>query len=75
MSHNHCHCNHELKHCEICDVVYCTKCSKEWKQDWAYTWTYPSCYVTGTTSGGTLTLASGGTLTLDGNNTANCSHT
>ena len=29
--HNHDCCTHsELKHCEKCDVVYCSKCSKEW---------------------------------------------
>lgn len=28
--HKHNHCHHNLKHCEICDVVYCTNCSKEW---------------------------------------------
>lgn len=32
--HNHfvqIKCEHELKHCEQCDIVYCTKCNKEWK--------------------------------------------
>lgn len=28
--HEHNHCHHELKHCSICNVVYCTKCGKEW---------------------------------------------
>ncbi len=23
-------CEHELKYCDHCDVVYCTKCKKEW---------------------------------------------
>jgi hypothetical protein len=32
--HNHagCSCDHTLKHCVCCDVVYCVKCSKEWKR-------------------------------------------
>ncbi len=30
MNHDHCHCDHELKHCEHCDVVYCRKCKREW---------------------------------------------
>jgi len=25
-------CAHELKHCSHCDVVYCEKCKREWKQ-------------------------------------------
>lgn len=25
-------CKHELKHCAHCDVVYCEKCKKEWKE-------------------------------------------
>jgi hypothetical protein len=29
--HNHEECNHELKHCSKCDVVFCEKCKKEWK--------------------------------------------
>lgn len=27
-------CKHELKFCSICDVVYCEKCDKEWKNYW-----------------------------------------
>lgn len=30
MNHNHKKCEHELAHCEDCDVVYCTKCNIEW---------------------------------------------
>lgn len=26
----HEHCEHELKHCEKCNVVYCEKCGEEW---------------------------------------------
>jgi hypothetical protein len=25
-------CEHELKHCTVCDVVYCVKCGKEWEK-------------------------------------------
>jgi hypothetical protein len=33
-------CKHDLKHCRICDRVYCTKCGEEWIKElkWAYTW-------------------------------------
>lgn len=27
---DHGDCDHELKHCSKCDVVYCDKCSEEW---------------------------------------------
>ena len=37
MEHNHYTCVHELRHCPICDIVYCTKCGKEWH---TYTITY-----------------------------------
>ncbi len=29
--HEHNDYSHELKHCEYCDVVYCTKCKREWR--------------------------------------------
>jgi len=35
--HDHC-CNHNLKHCPVCDVVYCDKCKKEWGQNKATPW-------------------------------------
>lgn len=45
--HHHCGCKHNLKHCEHCDVVYCTKCHKEWSSNWCTlsTTTYPYTYV------------------------------
>jgi hypothetical protein len=50
--HNHCHCEHDLKYCEKCDVVYCTKCGKEWT--WCSTWTHMDYPPFGTiTFGGT----------------------
>ena len=30
--HSYIGCEHELKHCKHCDVVYCEKCQREWKQ-------------------------------------------
>ncbi len=49
---HHNHCEHELKYCEKCDVVYCKKCSKEWKtQTYYYTYpTYPWTWTSGTYS-------------------------
>jgi len=40
--HIHSKCNHELKYCEQCDIVYCEKCNKEWKKEiYSYsTWPY-----------------------------------
>ena len=26
-------CAHELKYCAHCDVVFCEKCKREWKQE------------------------------------------
>ena len=57
MAHSHeCGCNHNLKYCNCCDKVYCTKCGKEWGNGWyypAYSYpTYPSYpYVTYTNAG------------------------
>lgn len=46
--HNHCHCDHELKHCKECDMVYCGKCGQEWGgyQKWwvGTTQTYSSAF-------------------------------
>lgn len=29
--HKHTHCLHnKLKYCEVCDVVYCEDCGREW---------------------------------------------
>ena len=30
MNHNHSECEHELKLCKQCDIVYCAMCGKEW---------------------------------------------
>lgn len=32
-------CVHSLRYCKHCDVVYCEKCWKEWKNN-NYTWWY-----------------------------------
>jgi hypothetical protein len=29
-NHNHSECEHELKYCKQCKIVYCSKCEKEW---------------------------------------------
>jgi hypothetical protein len=36
---NHCHCDHKLRYCEACDVVYCKSCKKEWGK-YVQSWTY-----------------------------------
>lgn len=43
MNHNHTEpqiCQHELKYCKKCDVVYCEKCQKEWSINF-FTYTSP----------------------------------
>ncbi len=35
--HNHDHCEHEMAFCKECNVAYCKKCGKEWKEQ---TWTW-----------------------------------
>jgi hypothetical protein len=43
--HEHKH-EHELKYCEKCVVVYCTKCNKEWKHEpYSYIYTTPGTTV------------------------------
>ena len=43
--HEHPECDHDLEYCSKCDVVYCTKCKREWgghNHNWyPYTWTGP----------------------------------
>ena len=62
--HKHC-CKHEsLRYCEVCQVVYCTKCGKEWREyGYAYTYTYPTYPIS------TWTTTTGNTLTCDHSNT------
>lgn len=38
--HEHNDCDHDLKYCSKCDVVYCTKCLREWGGH-SHTWIYP----------------------------------
>lgn len=63
--HNHnCGCKHELEYCGHCDVVYCKKCSKEWKSykyDYYKGWNFQS--------------VTSPTVTYKGSvDTINCSH-
>ena len=30
--HDHTECEHDLKYCKHCDVVYCATCDREWKK-------------------------------------------
>jgi hypothetical protein len=73
-SHN-CGCEHNLKHCAHCDVVYCTKCHREWghQNNWYYykswpQWTYCDTLLNTTSSGNSL--AAGNTTTTNGG----CTH-
>lgn len=31
--HDHKKCEHQLKFCEHCNIVYCDKCNEEWKKE------------------------------------------
>ena len=51
--HEHEECEHELKYCSHCDVVYCVKCEREWgKEKIVYVekkdtqWPWPTPIVT-----------------------------
>ena len=39
--HTHVNCQHTINYCSTCDMVYCTKCAKEWgvRAQW-YPWTW-----------------------------------
>jgi uncharacterized Zn ribbon protein len=51
MKHDHTQCEHEFKYCDKCKIVYCTKCDKEWIEQYTTsTWTYTNLGA-GTTSG------------------------
>ncbi len=51
----HDHCDHELKYCGTCDLVYCRECKREWGGHRHY-WPpyYSGTYYVGT---GSLMLA------------------
>ena len=40
--HKHTECEHELKFCSKCDIVYCEICKTEWKH---YTMTFSQPYM------------------------------
>jgi len=62
--HDHNDCDHDLKYCGKCDVVWCRKCKKEWNTHSPY---YPYWYNT-YPCGGT------GIITYTGNTTVACNH-
>jgi hypothetical protein len=81
MNHSHHdHCDHVLKHCAKCDVVYCTKCNEEWpKTKYVYDYykyyeqkPYSPWYPYTVTYGATTTnITSAATSTT---NTEGCKH-
>lgn len=76
--HEHNECEHDLKHCRKCDVIYCVKCKREWGGHnhyyyWPYyDWPYYYPYTTPTITWGTTTYTADETATAT--YTA-CSHT
>ncbi len=38
--HEHNSCEHTLRFCKVCDVVYCEQCNSQWKRN-TYNFTYP----------------------------------
>lgn len=46
--HDHKECEHELKYCRKCDIVYCEKCNAEWKKNIYVTSPYIVTYGDGT---------------------------
>lgn len=66
MKHKHDHCEHDLKYCEHCDVVYCTKCDREWGGHQHWTWYYSGTPYRVTWDGGyILTYANTGKVVSD----------
>lgn len=62
--HNHFEiCEHELKICTVCNVVYCPKCRNEWVQKTVmYYYTYPQItYTDGTVISGNTSITDGHT--------------
>jgi hypothetical protein len=60
--HTHNHCLHDLKYCDHCDTVYCTKCDREWIGHAHYTWHYygtPYYVYWGDKSNYTITTTTG----------------
>lgn len=55
--HEHNNCNHKLEYCRVCDVVYCSKCSREWGSRKYYYYQYPSYVYTNEGVQGTTTVA------------------
>ena len=69
MSHKHDHCEHELKYCGKCDVVWCAKCDREWGghvHNWIYSYPY---YTTTPYYTGTPIYTTDDPITICGNDT------
>jgi len=63
--HEHNECEHNLKHCAKCDVVYCTKCKKEWGGHSCNYWPYYPYYYPTTTAPWITYTVSGSTGITD----------
>lgn len=69
-SHEHC-CEHKnLKYCNVCKVVYCVDCKKEWKEGY---WWYPNYYPLYPLYTATPTITSGSTYSIN-TETTGCTH-
>ncbi len=70
--HSHdCGCNHELRYCAHCDVVYCVKCKREWGQYYNYQWPYKWYYCGGSSLSAIATTPN---YTSQVSSTTVCSH-
>jgi len=54
--HNYQGCDHNLRYCGHCDIVWCVKCRREWGRYW-YSYTYPYYSPWGYTYGGSASLS------------------
>jgi hypothetical protein len=44
-------CDHLFQRCSICDIVFCTKCGKEWVAQLSWFFPYTVTYTTVNTDG------------------------
>ena len=75
-NHEHKECEHEMAYCKVCQIPYCKKCGKEWKDNYNYIPYYPTIYpyttpwYTGTGGTGVQVTYTAGSLP----NSANITH-